>query len=174
MRNAIILGTALLTLAACGKSNSITVPDGKGGTAKIEASDAGGGQSKATITTDQGSMSFSSSTGSAKFTEFAPQYPGAKVLSSSTFNVNMGNQGTSDPGSSDTAQMVTSDAPEKVMAFYKAKLDAAKMPIAMQTNRPEGSMIMAMTADKKRTVMISTSGKDGKTEINLVVGTKNK
>lgn len=155
---------ALLLLAACGsKEDTITVKDGNGEEATITTKSDDG---ETTITSDKGKVVINEGGAGASFPAFAPQYPGSTVMGSATF---AGTGAEGGAGSMVTQQ--TSDAPDKVMAFYKAKVTEAGMKIGMETNTPEGGMLAVGTPGEKGGMMI-TVAKDGdsKTTIAFIGG----
>jgi hypothetical protein len=158
MRKILTLSMTVLAFAACGKSDEkkITVKEADGSTATASVSTD---DSKMTITADNGKVTIAQN-GTAQFNPAAPQYPGAKITSTMISN-NDGKVGG-------MVAMETTDAPATVMAFYKAKLLAAKRQIAMETNTPEGGMIMS--GNDADGLVIAVGKTDGKTTVSIITG----
>jgi hypothetical protein len=153
-----IIVSSLLALAACGKSDekTITLNDETGATATATVSTDEG---KVNITTNNGKFTMEQN-GSAKFNDGAPQYPGSKITSTMISN-NDGKVGG-------MVAMETNDTPANVMAFYKAKMLAAKRVIAAETTTPEGGMIMSGTdADG---LVITVAREKDKTMVAIITG----
>lgn len=156
--------TPLLLLAACGsKEETITVKNGDGVETKITTEKDGG---TTTLSSDKGNIVFKEGAEGASFPAYAPQYPGSEITSSANFT-GTGSEG----GSGSMVTQTTSDAPDKVMAFYKAKITEAGMKTNMETTTPEGAMMMVGDASGKSGMMITMSkGDDGKTTIAFMGG----
>jgi major membrane immunogen (membrane-anchored lipoprotein) len=172
MRHYLILSASLLALAACGKSDEQTITikedDGSTATATIGKSDkqtititgadgntatATANGDKVTIKSNEGNMTIEQN-GTAKFPDGAPQYPGSKITS--TMNSN------GDGKNSNMVEIETNDQPADVLAFYKAKMIAAKRPIAGEvTTSPTSGMIMS--GGDKDSLMINVERKNDKT-----------
>ena len=124
----------LVFLTACGgTSETISHSDSEGTTRSIEVNDSGG---KRTVTSGDGLIKAEGTQGGAeaRFPAYAPQYPGAKVQSV----VNM------DVGGSVKHHVITqmtSDTPDAVMAFYKAKV-AASGKAVKELKSATGPMLM--------------------------------
>ena len=84
-----------------------------------------------------------------------PVYPGVTVKASLQGNGNR------------TLVLESSDSPEKVVAFYKAKLGGMKQDADMNMN---GSMLLSFDdAPKHRKVLITAAAQGDKTAVNLAV-----
>lgn len=84
-----------------------------------------------------------------------PVYPGASIVGSVD---------------SDDGQMVTlesTDAPDKVISFYKSKLSSYKKEGEMDT----GDFKLLTMKSGQHQVAVATSGKDGKTSVQLTSST---
>jgi hypothetical protein len=101
--------------------------------------------------------------------DFAPQYPGSTVKTSQSMQ-------TGD-GTSMSAIMITDDPVDKILAFYKPKLLAAGLPIAMEQITGDTGMIMggqrprgpqAERLTKVTTAIITVTTVNGKKEIGLI------
>jgi hypothetical protein len=158
-------------LSGCGGANDgkISLPDGKGGTTQITT--AG---STSTVTGADGKTTTLSST--ATLPDYAPQYPGSTLGQTSTISTG--------EGSMVTATMSSADPADKILAFYKPRLIAGGLPVAMESTTPEMSMIMAgdgmagaasgakVTKGLSAAVTVKTT--DGKSEISMVLNAPSK
>ena len=153
-----------LSVSACGgDKTSVSVPDGKGGTANISTK---GDDSHSEITmtgADGKTVKMSSDTKQANFPAFAPQYPGSTVTAAT--------QMTSDGKTMSTVSMTSPDKVDTIIEFYKASVTKAGMPIGMSGNFDGAGTIQAGDSknDKAPGVMISAAPKDGTTEISLII-----
>jgi hypothetical protein len=164
MRNILILSVSLLAFAACGKSEqTITVKDSDG---KDVQAVVGKDGDTTTIKTEQGEIKIAQSS-QANFPSYAPQYPGSKVTTTMTAS---GKGDGMSAGMGNMIAMETSDAPAAVMAFYKASLTSANMPIKMETTTPQGGIIAAGAKEMGGGVMITVGESDGKTSIAIISG----
>lgn len=161
------IASLILTLcvSACGGSDtsSVTLPDGKGGSTSVSATE-GDSRSEVTMTGADGkSVTMSSDTKQASFPAFAPQYPGSTLVSSSTMN--------SDGKSLNTITMTSPDKPDAIVEFYKASVTKAGIPIGMTGNFDGNATLQAgQTKDGKApSILISAAPKDGVTEITLLI-----
>ncbi len=160
-----MLAGLCMALASCGGSDtqSLTVPDGKGGSARIEQSGR-----DATITGSDGTSVRMTSEGTLP--AHVPAYPGATRSSFGTI--------ASGGGSMVTATLTTSDTPAEVIAFYKDKLVAGGLTIAMESTTDGQSMIMASKGTAAEAMQsgdmttVTASPKDGQTEIAILVNSK--
>jgi hypothetical protein len=170
MMKRVAMIAAMVALANCGgsKDASVSIPDGKGGSTKIETS----GETSTIKTADGSTTTISSGAANANFPAYAPQYPGATLGEVSNIS--------SDAGSMTTAVMTTPDAPDKVLAFYKEKLTAGGVPVGVESKSPEMSMLMAgdgmpgLGSDTKGVMKglsaaVTAKPVDGGTEISLVL-----
>lgn len=150
----ILLCFGILALSGCGSStDTIKVDDGKGGANTI-SSDG----NKATITDQDGkTTTLNSGAETAKFADFAPQYPGSKIKDASYISA--------DGTVSRTILLSTADTPEKVRAYYKASLVKAGMsPSEMGT---DGAVIL-MAGQEAPSALISIAREE---EGDVVLGT---
>ena len=159
MKSALFLLCGALALSACGKSDteSVTIPDGEGGSTTFSKSD-----STTTITGADGEeTTISSNTGNNKLPAYVPAYPGSKAMESASIKTGEGEM--------NTASFTTPDPASKVIAFYKEKLTSGGMKIMMETNSTDGSMIMANRDGKEdgesAVVTVNTEGGDTKVAI---------
>ena len=154
-----------LIVSACGgvKSDTVTLPDGKGGSMKVESS---GNDSKSEVTmtgADGKTVTMSSNSKTASFPAFAPQYPGSTITGSTKMS--------SEGKMSSTATMTSGDKVDAVLEFYKASVTKAGMPIGMTGNFDGTGTLQAGNTkdDKAPSIMVSAAPKDGKTEITLIM-----
>jgi hypothetical protein len=160
MMKFVCVSVAALALASCGGGSTMSIPDGKGGTTKITA-DGDSAKSEVTVT-------MKANSGTANFPAFAPQYPGATVGDTSDIAA----EGTK----MTTIQQVTSDTPDKVIAFYKGSLEKSGMKIGMTGSQNGQGFLSAGSTnpqeDKSPAAMISTeTAEDGKTKVSMVITT---
>jgi hypothetical protein len=161
MTNAVTPGgtpaVANVTAAAAVAPATVSAPvAAAGGGTSVIATAADG--TKATVTND------------GALPEFAPQYPG------STMGVK---QSVASPdGTVFTATMTTMDPIASILAFYKPKLLAAGLPIAMEQVATDSGMMMggqrargpqAERVSKVTTVIITVKTVGGKNEIGLLI-----
>jgi hypothetical protein len=150
-----------LLLSACGGGDStITVDDGQGGKTKITATEDGD-KSEVTMTDANGQTStVSTNTGKVDFPAFAPQYPGSEVTAQS--NIESGGTRVL------TVEQTTSDAPDKVVEFYKAALAKNNVKVTMSAMTDGVGSIVAGEGNGP-TAMVNAEPQDGKTKIGLVL-----
>ncbi len=161
MKNFCLISAALL-LSACGSgdTSTVTVDDGKGGKTKITASE-NGDQSQMTMTDGNGqTMTASTSAGKANFPAFAPQYPGATI--GATSDIEMEGKRML------TIEQITTDAPDKVVAFYKDSLEKNGVKVTMSA-MAEGTGSIVAGDETGPSAMINATPEDGKTKIGLVL-----
>lgn len=154
---------ATIALAACSseKSGTFETEDGEQGEYTV---DSDGGGAKASITTDEGTFTMQSGDDvKADLPDGFTVYPGAKVVSAT--NVDGG--GTK--GS--LVMMETTDAPDKVAAFYRKQAEAAGIKIEMEMTINGGKMIGGKGEGGKM-FSLNTTNNDGKTGIQLTAGTE--
>jgi major membrane immunogen (membrane-anchored lipoprotein) len=165
MSRSVALIILALSVSACGNSDSssVTVPDGKGGTANI-SSKADGDRSEVTMTGADGkTVKMSSDVKQANFPAFAPQYPGSTITSAT--------QMSTDGKTMSTVTMTSPDKVDAVVEFYKASVTKAGMPIGMTgTFDGAGALQAGDSKDEKApSIMVSAAPKDGITEISLIM-----
>jgi hypothetical protein len=105
----------------------------------------------------------------ASLPDFAPQYPGSTMKTSQSM--------ATPDGTAFSAIMITDDPIDKIMAFYKPKLLAGGLPIAMEQVAAESGMLMggqrqqgpqAERLTKVTTAIITVTIVNGKKEIGLI------
>ncbi len=162
MRNRIAVVGLTLALAACGSSDTVTVEDRDGSTAEISTSDSGGTQTTTIEAKDGIATIRSGPDTSADLPLGFKLYPGAEVLTSTTFD-----QG----GENGALLSFTSDAtPDQLIAFYRKAAESAGITIEMELTT-DNSKIIGGKGAKDTTFSFSTvPGPDGKTQGQLMIG----
>ncbi len=175
MKQAFIAGVALLALAACGGNDASEASKGEGkevasGSVQTEGGEAqysvrqDGENSTVTVTGPDGKTGkFMSGDGAAGFLpDFAPLYPGAKVVG--------GAGGDSSAGKGGMVSFETGDAPEKVVAWYRAAAEKAGLKIAGEMTTPEMRMVAAQDEASGRSLQVHATVKEGGgTNVSLIV-----
>jgi hypothetical protein len=173
MKNLFLTLTLALLLTACGKSEPLA------DSALRAATSAGGNAPSPELAGEakkgmEGVPNITAETlfkGPDKGTlpDYFPQYPGSKLH----------HYGVMRKGDMTTAEMTTADSAEKVMAYYKAKIEMAKMPIGLEQAGPTIYMIQAgdvafLSAKQKEmtvkgvSVSVIASVENGQTKVELV------
>lgn len=165
MRIAGLLIVALL--AGCGNNErrqTIVTDNGK---AEITTREDGGAATM-NLTGEKGEQaSFSSGTGSkwpSKWPDFAPAYPGAEVSASMS--------GTSAEGLGGMVSFTTGDSPDQVIDFYKARAAGTGMATQATIDSGESRTFSAGDEAHGRSLSVSVSRADGKTNVTLMAGAK--
>lgn len=159
----VTVGLMCLTLAACGSNgDKVSIPDGEGGSTTIESEG-----NKATFTSEDGKVStINSGANSAKFADFAPQYPGSKIKEAASF--------TSEGKAANTVALSTADTPEKVRDFYKDTL--AKAGMKSSEMNADGTYMLSSGSDVPSAVIMIApeegEDKDLGTLITIIANTK--
>lgn len=168
MKQATIL-VALLALTACGsKKTEQTIATADGSTIKVERQ-AGEGAAKITSTSADGTATMT--TGGADkwpdgMADYAPAYPGGEVGASFL--------GSSKDGSGGMVTFTTSDSPDKVVEFYKARAVAAGLSNVSNMDINGAKMFGAKDDKTGRSLSIQASVADGKTTAAVTFGTDKK
>ncbi len=160
----ILILAPVLLLAACGSNDKTVTVKGEDG--KDVTMTVGSEDETTTIKSEDGEAVIRKGAEGASFPEFAPQYPGSTVTASMNFS------GKGDEKGSMVTQE-TSDAPDKVMAFYKTKLTEAGKKIAMESKTAEGGLMAvegSAGSQKGGMMIIIGKGEDGKTSIAFTGG----
>jgi hypothetical protein len=107
--------------------------------------------------------------GAGKVPSWVPTYPGATAQGNFTAT---GDDGTGH-GSGGVVSYQTSDAPDRVIEFYKEKVNGLGMKVITDFSATDGSMMIAQDDDQKRhlQVAIGKSSSGGST-IGLTFGEK--
>ena len=168
MRLAIVAMTAL-ALAACGeKKTERTFTTADGSTMKVEQQD---GTDSAKITATSANRTATLTTGGvgrwpAGLTDYAPAYPGGEVGASFS--------GSSNDGAGGMVTFTTSDSPDKVVEFYKARAAAAGLSDVSTMDINGAKMFGAKDEKTGRSLSIQASVADGKTTAAVTFGTDKK
>ena len=93
------------------------------------------------------------------FPKDVPVYPGAKIVSA----VSAGRTDTS----GHMATFQSSDAPEKVAAFYKSKFSTWQVKMEMSSGG--GKVLLLQSADGKRSITVVANPANGETTVTLTV-----
>jgi hypothetical protein len=119
----------------------------------------------ATIRADNGKTTVeinSNSLGSLKLPDFAPVYPGAQVKGSVTAQTEGGG----------TILLETSDAPDRVVAFYKGKANSAGLAEKLSMVGEGGVTYMASAGDGKRTLQVVAAKSAAGSQVQVTWVTK--
>ncbi len=131
--------------------------------------DARNGRFRMTTTDDDGqtaTMQFGGDVG--KLPSWVPEYPGSK--SAGTFAIKgADNHGTGEGGN---FTFTTSDAPAKVMQFYKDKASELGMKVNVTTETSEGGMIVATDEGDTRSLTVVIGSGSGGASVNVTYGSK--
>lgn len=160
-----LIGLAALCLTGCEKKTTVVSgPDGsttvvtrEGDTATIATK-----SDKGTATMNVGGAG----TWPATVPAYAPAYPGAAVTASFS-----GNSGDGEGG---MVSFTTSDSPDKIVDFYKAKAAAAGMTNVSNMDINGAKMFGANDEKTGRSLSIQASVVDGKTNAAVTFGTTKK
>ncbi|MBB4630405.1 hypothetical protein [Sphingosinicella soli] len=178
MKRGFVAGAALVALAACGGNDASEASKGEGkkvasGSVATDDGEAqysvrqDGENSTVTVTGPDGETgTFKSGAGAADFLpDFAPLYPGAKVVG--------GAGGDSGSGIGGMVNFETGDAPEKVVAWYKAEAQKSGLKIAGEMTTPDMQMVAAQDEASKRSLQVHASAKEGGgSTASLIAGTQ--
>lgn len=161
MRIRIAIVGLTLAVAACSSGDKATVEDRDGSTA-VSTATAGDTQTT-TIEAEGGTATIRSGTAtSADLPLGFELYPGAEVLTSTTFDQD---------GEKGALLTFTSDAsPERLIAFYRKAAENAGIAIEMELTT-DNSQIIGGKGAKDTTFSFSTvPGAEGKTQGQLMIG----
>lgn len=178
MKRGLVAGAALLALAACGGNDASEASKGEGrevARGSVETRDGeaqysvreDGDTTTFTVTGPDGQTGkFMSGEGAANFLpDFAPLYPGAKVVG--------GAGGDSATGKGGMVNFETGDAPEKIVAWYKAEAQKAGLKVAGEMTTPDMRMVTAQDEATGRSLQVHASAKEGGgTSASLIAGSK--
>jgi hypothetical protein len=105
--------------------------------------------------------------GSGKVPSWVPVYPGSEGRAK--FAVS----GTADGGEGGAFTFTTSDDPVQVKSYYSDKAKNMGLTINMDSNTPEGGMIVAAeNGGDHRTLQVIVGGRRGDTSVNVIYGRK--
>lgn len=163
----ILVAIGGLALAACGgqDTKTVTVPTGDGGAATVKTTEKGDTQ-EVTITGKDGTSTAvitagAGATAPANLPAFAPVYPGATIESSLA--------GSGPEGSGGVLVMKTQDAPDKVAAFYDARIKAANLADTTRFSNNDMQMIGGSAGEKGPSANVTIAPDPaGGTRINLI------
>ncbi len=163
MRATLVLATPLaLILAACGSETSGTF-EGEDGEVGEYTIDESTGETTATITTEEGTMTMrSGSDVPVDLPGGFTVYPGAEVVSNTVVN-----QGQ---GSGNLVTMTSPDSPQEVAAYYKSQAEAAGITIQMEM-ATNGMQMIGGESQDGLTFSVMASPADEGTSAQLTVGT---
>lgn len=163
---------ALLALTACGKEkDTTTITTADGNEVKITSESESNGES-GTITFEgkdgEGKITFGDAAAKQGLPLGLPVYPGGEVNGAFMG----GNSGDGSAGG--MATVVTSDAPAKVVAFYKA--EAEKRGLKIETQASSSANMASFTAKgdgNASLVVTATPADNGGTAATIIGGSKN-
>jgi hypothetical protein len=164
----VLISALTVLLASCGgsKETTITTSDGK----DITIKQTGDGES-ATITAkgengEVGTLTTGAAAAGSALPAGVATYPGAKNMMTMS-----GNEGGKSGG---MAVLETSDAPEKVIAFYKAEAARKGLTkdVSETTSNSNGEAMSTYSAKSEdgTGLMVAVGTKDGKTSITIMGG----
>ena len=152
---AAIIAAATL-VAGCDQHPSRTVKlKGKDGSVTIS-----GNNEHMTVKSDNGKTTVeinANGLGNQKLPDFAPTYPGAQVKVSVASPTEGGG----------TFAFETSDAPDKVIAFYKNKAASAGLAEKLNMNANGALTYMAGAGDDKKTLQVIAAKSDAGTHVQV-------
>lgn len=149
-------GTVTLRDRRTGKQVTLSFDDVKKGNIHFEAEDENGKRAVVDLGGDPD-----------KVPANVPLYPGAKVQG--TFEVD--GDGAKGQGAFEY-EFATSDAPDKVMAYYGRQLEDAGMKMTLHTHTADGGMLVAEDEANHRTLRVIVSKEAGRTTINVTARMK--
>lgn len=163
---AAVAAALLLGLAACGEkeqaSGTVVGADGEKATYKVTEKD---GESKLTIKSDKGSAEISTGKDGTALPAGLSLYPGATVTSSMRMT-------SDEKGKSGTVlSFESADAPDKIVAFYRAA--AAKAGYQIGSEMKTGEMEMLTGKNAAEDGFTLTASREGdKTNVSLIGGVR--
>jgi len=116
------------------------------------------------INSPDGAIKFGSAAGNAA-PAWVPVYPGSSPQG--TFSAQTGE------GTQNGFGFKTSDAPDKVTAFYQDQLKAAGFSVNPIATGAQGGMVQAEDSGKKRTIVVTVGASGGTTSANIIAVEKN-
>lgn len=163
MRNWVLAGVAALALSACGSSDSESADNAETAAASVTSEGGDGETSTTTIKADGGTATIRSGPGAAVDLPLGFKlYPGAEVLSSTTFAQN-GDKGA-------LVTMLAEASPDEMIAFYRKAAEAADVKIEMELTTDNSKIIGGKGAGDVTFSFTTVPGKDGKTQGQLMIG----
>lgn len=162
MRTLVLLAGAL-ALAACGSEKSGSFETGDGGEGSYTV-DSDSGETTATITTDEGTVSMRSGGDvPIDLPRGFSAYPGAKVVSNTIID-----QGD---GKGSLVIMESEDSLDDITGYYRKQAEAAGVNIGVQLTTEQGRML-AGESEAGMAFSLNASEEGGKTTMTLMVGDK--
>ncbi len=158
MRNPMIV-LALLAVAACNRGEQ---------QAKVVTSD-GGNSSTVTVPSENGALQVTTGT-AAKMPAGFPAYPGAEQGNAVA---TMAAAGMSGSGSGGMASFLTSDPPEKVVAFYRTAAERLGYKLGMNADMGGTHMLGGSREGADGggfQLIVQRDGASGKTAVTLMAG----
>ena len=147
---------AAALVAGCDQHPSKTVKI-KGKDGSVTVTSVGG---QVTMKSDDGKTTVEINTnglGNQRLPDFAPIYPGAQVKGSLASQTEGGG----------TFAFETSDAPDKVIAFYKDKAASAGLAEKLNMNANGALTYMASAGDEKRTLQVIAAKTGASTNVQV-------
>lgn len=142
---------------------SMVVTDEKGETTTMTTADGSSGSVE--VKNSQGTMKMGA--GSDKAPDWVPAYPGSSPQN--TFSASNANE------QSGSYTFTTSDAAEKVIAFYADSLKSGGFAVSNMTSNSDGKtggMVSGEDKVQKRTVVVTLSTEDKGTQVNVAYTVK--
>ncbi len=106
--------------------------------------------------------------GDVKLPAWVPEYPGSKPVT--TFAAR--GDSNDEQGEGGNFSFTTSDAAEKVVAFYQDKLREQGLKAEFTASGGEGGMVVASNEDNTRSMQIIVGKSDNQTSVNVTYGRK--
>jgi hypothetical protein len=162
MRTGLILGAAVLALAACGRSGT-TIQAGPGGNVTMS-----GAPGDITISTPNGTAQIHAGGGAAPAApaDGIPAYPNAETGAGQSVDLS----GGSAQGQGHILSFGTHDAPAQVVDFYKQALVAAGYTIANEMHMGPTASLAAQRGQGQGVSVVATPA-GGETRVEIIVGT---
>jgi hypothetical protein len=150
-------GTVTIRDRHTGKESTITFDQARGGRFSITADDDHGGKA---------SMQFGGAVNDLP--SWVPKYPGA--VNNGLFSA----KGSDSDGAGEGGSFgfTTSDAPQKVLDFYRDKAAGLGLKINMNTDTGNGGMIVAAEENEKRTLMVTANASGNSTGVSVTYKSK--
>ena len=161
MKRIIFVLTTPLLLAACGSERSGTITTDDGETVDYTV-DTGSGEASFTAETEDGKATMRTGQNvEVELPDGFSLYPGAEVVTNTTFSQNDG-QGSMIIFNSD-------DSVEDILAHYRKQADAAGVKIEMEMKTAQGTML-AGKGPEDLVFSINANAQDGGTTAQMTVG----
>jgi len=159
----LMIATAALSLAACGKSDTKTYTDEKGNRVTV-TNNGGGNDGHMTITGSNGEKVEIGTGASAKMPSDLPLYPGASITASFS--------GQGKDGAGGMVAFHTKAAPADVIAFYKQRAEAAGMAQTAMMDMGGTQTYVAASEKQNRSVSVSATKASDGSDAQVTWGTK--